>query len=194
MFIPKACETLYKMYMKNLLLAFAATISVTCMVAQNYTPVDNGSDIKFSIKNFGLTVNGRFKGLKGRITFNPANVAAASFSATVDATTVNTGNGTRDGHLKKEEYFNAGKYPVISLVSTGVTNATAGGSFNMEAKITIKGITKAVSFPFKATQKADGYLFEGAFKLNRRDFGVGGKSVVMSDNLTVSLSVFAKKN
>ena len=63
----------------------------------------------------------------------------------------------------------------------------------MVGNITIKGTTKEIQFPFKATPKDNGYLFEGSFKLNRRDFNVGGSSISMSDNLDVNLSVFAKK-
>jgi hypothetical protein len=41
--------------------------------------------------------------------------------------------------------------------------------------------------------KGDDYLFEGEFPLNRRDFNVGGGSITMSDNLTVTLKVLSKK-
>ena len=64
--------------MKRILLTVATTISVICMMAQNYTPIDNESAIKFSIKNFGLTVNGSFKGLKGKISYDPTNPAAGA--------------------------------------------------------------------------------------------------------------------
>jgi polyisoprenoid-binding protein YceI len=40
----------------------------------------------------------------------------------------------------------------------------------------------------------NGYLFSGAFTINRRDFGVGGNSMVLADNLQVSLDVIAKEN
>src|SRR5665647_1760107 len=175
--------------MKKLICSFAVTVFVSYLFAQNYTPADNGSYVKFSIKNFGLNVSGGFKGLKGKASFNPANLPASSINAAVDAATVNTGNGSRDSHLKKEEYFDVAKYPLISFVSTKITNSTKAGTLFIEGKITIKGVTKTISFPFTATPNSNGYLFEGEFKLNRRDFGVGGKSLVMSDNLTVSLSV-----
>jgi polyisoprenoid-binding protein YceI len=179
--------------MKKLILSFVVTIFVVHLFAQNYTPGDKGSGIKFSIKNFGFSVSGSFTGLKGKFSFNPANPAGSSIIASVDVATVNTDNDSRDSHLKKEEYFNAGKFPVISFVSTNITNSANGTSLTMEGKITIKGVTKAITFPFKATPRGDDYLFEGEFKLNRRDFGVGGNSLVLSDNLTVKLSVFAKK-
>lgn len=179
--------------MKKVLLVFIVIIFTGCLFAQSYSPVDDSSVAKFSIKNFGLSVSGSFTGLRGKIIFNPADLAASSISATVNASTINTGNELRDKHLKKEEYFDIGKYPLISFVSTRISNSTQAGVLFMEGKITIKDITKAISFPFTVTARPPGYLYQGTFKLNRRDFGVGGSSMVMSDNLIVSLSVFAKK-
>ena len=42
-------------------------------------------------------------------------------------------------------------------------------------------------------QKDGGYLFEGSFQLNRRDYKIGGSSMVLGDNVTLSLSVFAEQ-
>jgi polyisoprenoid-binding protein YceI len=58
--------------------------------------------------------------------------------------------------------------------------------------LTIKDVTQEVKFPFTVTPKDGGYLFEGEFKINRRDFGVGGRSFSMADELKVELSVFAR--
>ena len=161
--------------------------------AQNYVPVDAASSVKFNIKNFGLNVTGSFTGLHGKIVFDPANYKAASFMVTVDAATVNTGNGSRDGHLKKEEYFNVAGYPKLSFVSTKITSTGKTGAYNIEGALTIKGVSKLVVFPFTATAIANGYQFAGQFKINRRDFKVGGSSLVLSDNLTVLLNISANK-
>ncbi|MEO5890239.1 MAG: YceI family protein [Ferruginibacter sp.] len=179
--------------MKSLILSLTFTMLMSCLFAQTYTATDNGSDIKFSIKNFGLNVSGSFKQLKGKILFNPTDLSSSSINAIVDAVSVNTGNDSRDNHLKKEEYFDVKKYPVISFVSNKITKS-ANGSFLTEGTITIKGVAKTISFPFTATPKGEDYLFEGQVKLNRRDFGVGGSSLVLSDNLSVSLSILAKKS
>jgi polyisoprenoid-binding protein YceI len=84
-------------------------------------------------------------------------------------------------------------YKTIQFVSTKVALSSVPGRYYMYGNLTIKGVTKPVDFAFGATQKNDGYVFEGEIKINRRDFGVGGSSVTMSDKLTVTLSVFAKK-
>lgn len=178
------------MYKRIFFIAWVLT-TVFSTAAQGLKPSDDASAIKFSIKNLGITVNGSFKGLKGDITFDPSAAANALFNLTVDAATVNTDNSTRDKHLKKEDYFNVNKFPFITFLSTKISASGKDGTFIVNGKITIKGTTKNISFPFTAQAQQHGYLFKGTFKLNRRDFKVGGGSLVLSDNLEVSFSVYA---
>lgn len=180
--------------MKNFLTTFIFSSLTVLVFAQAYKPVDDGSKVKFVIKNFGINTGGTFNGLDGTINFDPANLAAASFDVSVAAKTVDTDVEARDNHLRKEEYFDVEKFPTLNFKSTKVTKTNSAEFLYMFGNITIKGVTKEIKFPFKATPKDDGFLFEGNFKLNRRDFGVGGNSLSLSDELTVSLSVFAKKS
>ncbi len=180
--------------MKKIIGGLVFFLFVSTVNAQNYLPVDESSTVKFTIKNFGLTVNGSFKGLKGKVVFNPADLSTALMSTSVEAATINTGNATRDAHLRKEEYFDVIKYPRISFISTKIVSSINEGMYLMEGNITIKDVTKKIAFPFKAILTAGGYLLEGTFKIDRRDFGVGGNSMVLSDKLTVTLAVVAKKN
>lgn len=169
-------------------------LSVSGIYAQQYTPSDDGSKVKFVIKNLGINTGGTFDGLKGTISFDAANPLTASFDVTVDASTVDTDIDSRDNHLRKQEYFDVEKYPVIRIQSSRITKTNSAQYLYFFGTITIKGVSKEIKFPFKATAKDDGFLFEGEFKINRRDFGVGGNSMVLSDDVSVSLSVFAKKS
>jgi polyisoprenoid-binding protein YceI len=180
--------------MKKILSLLAVSLFfATLLKAQStYTPVDEASKVHFVIKNFGIKTGGDFKGLKGNIKFYPANLPASVFDVTVDAATIDTDNESRDGHLRKAEYFDVDVFKTIQFKSTKVTLSSAVGRYFMFGNLTIKGVTKPVEFGFSATPKDGGYTFDGEFKINRRDFGVGGSSVSMSDNLTVYLSVFAK--
>ena len=178
---------------KHILLITTAIFLSYILVAQNFLPTDDGSEIKFTIKNLGLNVSGNFKGLKGNMVFDKANLSMSSFNVSVEVATINTGIEARNNHLKKEEYFDVAKYPEISFVSKKISNSTKEGELFLEGDITIKGVAKSISFPFTATAKGNDYLFEGEFMLNRRDFGVGGSSLIMADNLTVSLSVVGKE-
>ena len=98
----------------------------------------------------------------------------------------------RDNHLRKPEYFDVKKYPVIRIVSNRITNSTKAGTLFIMGRLTIKNVTREISFPFTAVSQQDGYLFTGEFKINRLDFGVGESSTV-ADNLTVLLRVFTRK-
>ncbi len=170
-----------------LLMAIAGNIA-----RAQYTPVDQGSSISFKIKNFGFNVSGSFSGLQGSIRFDPDNPSSGSFDVSIDANSINTGIDSRDGHLREESYFDVKKYPRIRFVSEKI-EASGKGSYTVSGKLTIKNHTKDISFPFTATAVENGLLFKGEFKINRKDFDVGGSSTI-SNGLDVMLSVLAKKS
>lgn len=179
--------------MKNLLLIIIAAFTFSGLKAQQIlTPTDEGSKVHFVIKNFGIKTGGDFSGLKGTIKFDKSTVTDWSFDVTVDASTIDTDNNTRDGHLKKSEYFDVKQYPQIRIVSTKIATTDKPGLYRFNGNLTIKGVTKPIDFLFKVNSSNGGYLFGGTFDMNRRDFGVGGDSVSMADSLRVTLSVFAK--
>ena len=176
-----------------LTVAFFSSLAVP-VFAQTFTPTDGNSKVKFVIRNFGISTGGTFEGLQGTINFDSNNPATASFEVSVDVSTVDTDIEPRDNHLRRAEYFDAKTHPKIIFKSTRITKTNKEGYLYMFGIITIKGVAKEVKFPFKATLKDGGLLFEGEFKLNRRDFGVGRRSLSLSDELNVELSIFAKKS
>lgn len=160
--------------------------------AQSYQPVDNGSTVKFTIDNLGFSVGGTFTGLTGTIVFNADNLAASSFAVSINSATVNTGNNTRDKHLRGEDYFNVTKYAAIKIISAKIAKSVTPGYFVFFGKLTIKDKTMDINFPFKVSSEQNGDRFVGEFKIKRRDFGVGGRSTV-SNEVTVKLNVLTKK-
>jgi polyisoprenoid-binding protein YceI len=146
------------------------------------------SAITFKIKNAGLNVDGSFTGLEADIKFNPLKPEETLIKASVNSKSVNTGNNMRDEHLRKPEYFDVDKFPKILLQSTKIEKTgpvTFKGTFNL----TMKGITKEVIIPFTFMKIPEKTELKGSFSINRRDFGIGGKSISMSDNVTIGLSV-----
>jgi polyisoprenoid-binding protein YceI len=158
-----------------------------------YDPVSEGTSLTFKVKNFGFNTDGFFSGIKGTIQFDPANAGTAIFDVTVDANSVNTDNESRDSHLREESYFDVKNHPVIHFISTKVVKSNKDGAYTITGNLTIKATTKSISFPFLASPSGDGYIFKGDFKINRRDFDVGGSSTI-ADNVQVSLIVTTKKN
>jgi polyisoprenoid-binding protein YceI len=178
--------------MRALLILVFFTAGLFIVRAQQYKPVDEKSDIKFTIKNFGINTAGSFSGLKGVINFNPADLTSSSFNVSVDVNTVNTGIEARDSHLKKDEYFDAAKYPAINFVSTNIEKEQNG--YMVTGKLTIRNITQVISFPFSVQNQDNGLLFSGKFTINRKEFGVGGSSAVLGNSVDLSLKVFSAKS
>ncbi len=175
--------------MKKILLISGMVLGSVAGIAQ-LKPIAKDSKVEFKIKNFGFTVDGHFEEIEGTIGFDPAKPEAASFNVNVKSESINTGNETRDGHLGRFEYFDTKNFPLISFVSEKVQKGRGDG-YSVTGKLTIKKHTKEISFPFTATAKGSGYLFTGSFKINRREFDIGGSSTV-ADNLEVNLSVAAE--
>lgn len=174
-------------------LFFICQLSTLHSIAQSYSPVDNGSSVKFEIGNLGFDVEGTFKGLNGKMLFNEKDLASSFFHVSVNAGTINTENSTRDKHLKGESYFYVSRYPFITIVSTKLAKSTTPGYYVFFGKVTIKDKTQDISFPFTVTSIGDAYRFKAEFKIKRRDFDVGGKNTI-SNELKVKLDVLTKKN
>ena len=155
-------------------------------------PVDASSKIAFSIKNFGVAVNGTFKGLQGEVRFDPANPEVALFDMSLEVKTIQTGIARRDRHLRSDDYFDVERYPTITVKSEKVTAGKEKGSYVLHGKLTMKEVTKEVEIPFTAKQVNGGYQFDGSFRLNRLEYKIGGNSISMGDQATVVLKVFTK--
>jgi polyisoprenoid-binding protein YceI len=186
----KALISNYRPLLLSLLLLCSTTLQ-----AQQYTATDDGATIKFTIVNhliFTSTVNGYFKGLKGNIRFDPHDLKSAMVDASVAVNTINTGIGKRDRDLLEEKYFNAAKYPVMRLLSTTLTATDKPNTYQLSGALSIKGVTKTISFPFTAVVTGNAIQLNGQFTINRKDFGVGPDNAI-DDKLTVELKVLAKK-
>jgi polyisoprenoid-binding protein YceI len=173
------------------------TLFLTALIitAQAFAQVKHAvikSAVTYEIKNMGINTSGKFKTLETNITFDPNNLAASNVEAAVNVNSIDSDNAMRDNHLKAEDYFNAEKYPKIIMKSTAFKKK-AGNNYTGIFNVTIKGKTKAVEVPFTYTESANVALFKGSFKVNRKDFGVGGNSMVLADDATVNLVVETSK-
>jgi polyisoprenoid-binding protein YceI len=176
-----------KIYPLLFLLFFA-----TCAFAQIKEQAITKSSIVFHIKNLGFTVDGTLAGLKGDVKFDPANLAASSIAATVNVNTIDTDNGTRNDHLKSDSYFDVAKYPNIIMKSVSFKHSN-GNNYTGIFSLTIKDKTKTVTVPFTYVESGNNAEFKGNFQIVRTDYGVGGKSMTMSDDAKIDISITAAK-
>ena len=174
------------------LIAICISLISSSVNAQQLTPVDERSTVKFIITNLGFDVTGTLNGLQGSIRFDEKNLSSSSVNVSVNAASVDTDNSTRDKHLRGDDYFAVKTYPQIRLTSVKIAKSVTPGYYVLFAKLTIKETTKEISFPFTAVPEAGAYRFKGEFSIKRRDFAVGGKNTISND-LKVKLDILTKK-
>jgi polyisoprenoid-binding protein YceI len=177
--------------MKRIYIAVILAFFITNSFAQLKTTITK-SAISFKIKNMGITCNGLFTGLQADVQFKPADLTGSSITASVESASVNTDNEMRDTHLKSADYFDVATYPTITLKSVSFKRKSGDnytGSFN----VTIKNKTKLIEVPFTYTESGSNIIFNGNFKINRKDFGLGGNSMVLADEATVTVNTEISK-
>jgi polyisoprenoid-binding protein YceI len=150
------------------------------------------TSITFEIKNVGITTGGSIGGLQTRVHFDPSNLNASTLEASVDVNTINSDNSSRDEHLRSEDFFDVAHFAKISLKSVSFKHKS-GDNYTGRFMLTMKGRSKQVDIPFAFLDKDNTLTFKGSFKLNRLDFGVGSKSMILSDEVTVNIDCQEKK-
>ncbi len=138
--------------------------------------------VKFTSKKF----DGTFKGLKSELLFDENNLAASKLIATIDANTINTGNGMRNGHAKKG--LDAKTFQTVKFESTSITKTASG--YEATGNLTIKDVTKQIKLPFIFTKTADGGAFAGTFSVKPADYNVtrSGTPEVLDFQLNVPVT------
>ena len=160
---------------------------VNCAMAQvKYTVTK--STVTFKIKNLGINTGGSFGGVQANIMFDPAKPETSSIEATADASTINTDNDMRDEHLKSDSYFDVAKYPKITMKSVSLKHKS-GNNYTGQFNLTIKNKTQLLEMPFTYIESGNTASFNGTLKLKRTAFGIGSSSMVMSDDVTVTIDV-----
>ena len=151
------------------------------------------SSAQFSVKHLMIsTVRGQFGGVRGNIVYDPKNPTAATVEATIDCSTVNTGEPKRDADLKTAEFFDVKKYPVMKFKSKRV-EVESGGKLKLTGDLTINATTREVILdldpPSEEIKDAQGRLkigVSGITKISRKDFGITYNPILETGGVTVS--------
>ncbi len=151
------------------------------------------SKISFQIKNLGINTSGIIGTMQANIQFDPAALNTSTIEATADVKSINTDNDTRDEHLRSDEFFDVARFPKITMKSVSFRHKS-GNNYVGQFNVTMKAKTKAFDVPFTYVENGNNGSFKGSFKLNRLDFGVGENSLVLSNDVTVTIEVDTAKS
>lgn len=195
-----------KMFTATLVSLFAATTmaATKAKIEPGTYAIDGAhSTVGFSIKHLVISeVEGRFDKFDGEITL-AEKITAATVTANIDTTSINTANAKRDEHLKSADFFDTAKFPTMTFKSKKVTGSV--DNMTIVGDLTLHGVTKEVTLKGKMTGTIKGMMgetraaFNATTTIKRSDFGLTwSKAVeagpVVGEEVKVTLKLEATKN
>lgn len=134
-----------------------------------------------------MSVNGKFGSINTHIFFDADSYAQASIEASIESKTIDTGIGSRDNHLRKEDYFDVNKFPLITIKSKKISKL-GENRFEGIFELTLKNISKEIKIPFSYAQESNGMRsLKGNFEINRLDYQVGKNSWIMGNKVNINV-------
>lgn len=180
------------------ILALAAPLAMAQTSTWKSDPVH--SEVDFSIRHMSVSnVHGRFGKVAATIVLNEADITKSTVTATIDVSTVDTGQPNRDADLKTDSFFDVAKFPAAAFTSTGVVKN--GSNLTVSGNFTLHGVTKPIvlevegpSGPFESPMDHKPHSgFSATTTISRTAFDIGTKyppAIVGDDvKLTIELEV-----
>ncbi len=160
------------------------------------------SEIGFIVKHMMFAkVRGSFGEWTGEFQFDELEPANNLATATIDVSTITTGNDQRDEHLRSADFFDVATYPELRFVSSAWEASEHG--YRVTGDLTIRDITRPVTLQVTHNGSATDpwgntrMSLSVVGQLNRKEFGLtwnqaleaGG--VLVGDEVKLELDVQA---
>jgi len=122
-------------------------------------------------------VRGEFQDFTVDFNLDTEQPEAATVEARIQAASIFTKDGQRDGHLKSADFLNAEAYPELVFKSTKVERTGSDGA-KLHGDLTIRDVTRPIVLDVtylgssKSPWGATSIGFEANTKINREDWGL----------------------
>jgi polyisoprenoid-binding protein YceI len=155
--------------------------------------VPEDSSVRFAVKA-SVKIEGNFTKWNANLTFTSPDVTTGVLAITIQADSVNTGSGMKDGKLKSKDFFNVEEDPTITYKSTKLTQ-TGHDTFEFEGDFTIRGVTKTEKLTLKVARDGSGTgTILGSMAFDRKEYGMnkGIPLVKIADRVEVTVDLKVK--
>ncbi|MVZ64337.1 YceI family protein [Sphingobacterium sp. DK4209] len=153
----------------------------------------------------GTKVTGKHTGTvaikSGTINVENGSVTGGNF--VLDMTTISSTDlegeykEKLDGHLKADDFFGVATHPEASFAITEVKPGTGAGDLSVSGNLTIKGVSKNITFDAKVVESTEtGVKATANFNIVRADWGVtyeGKSDDLISKEINFDVTLVAKK-
>ena len=175
------------------ILCLAASISLPSLgkaQAPVFVVTPEDSSIKFFVKA-SVAIGGTFDKWDATLTFTSPDVTTAVLDVKIQADSVNTGSGMKDGKLKGKDFFDVKQSPLITFLSKKVVQ-TGPDTFDVLGDFTIRGVTKPEKLTLALSGKGTGTgNIKGTLAFDRKDYGMnsGIPFIKVANRVEVSVNL-----
>ena len=194
--------TLWRNEMRKtaILTALVLVLGFGTVAAQGTYGIDTAhSSVGFKVRHLVSKVSGGFNDFDGTIVADFGNLDASSVEFTIQATSIDTKNEKRDGHLRSADFFDVEKFPEITFKSSKITKIDSD-SYAVVGSLTMHGVSKEITLTvdFLGEMTAMGGTragYELTTTLNRKDFEVSWNraldagGVLLGDEVEVNIAL-----
>ena len=182
-------------------------LAVLCLLAsvalpllgQDQVPVfgitTEESKITFHVKA-SVALDGTFEKWDATLKFASPDVTTGVLDIKIQADSVNTGSGMKDGKLKSKDFFNVKEDPFITFHSTKIEQ-TSPTAFSINGDFTIRGVTKpeTLTLTVSGERGSGSGEIKGTMAFDRKDYGMnkGIPFVTIADRVEVTVDLKAKR-
>ncbi len=176
------------------ILALCAFLPVVAAQAPVYevTPVE--SSIEFNVES-SVPIKGTFGKWDASLTFASSDVRSGVLDIKIQADSVDTGSGMKNGKLKSKDFFDVKESPTITFKSTKVVQ-TGPNTFDLEGDFTIRGVTKTEKLTVTDNGKGTSSgTIAGTMAFDRKDYGMnkGIPFIKIANRVEVSVNLKWKR-
>ncbi len=176
------------------------TASPASLITWKLDPAHSAAE--FKVKHMMISnVKGSLTGMSGVLKEDPTDPTRSTAEASIDISTLTTGDAQRDGHLKSADFFEVEKYPTMTFKSTSVKK-TGEVAYAVIGDLTMHGLTRPVTFavegpsaPGKDPWGNTRIGLSATTRINRKDFGLTWNSaletggVLVGEDVNITLDV-----
>ena len=192
MFVRRTLSSLRFAVLCFLAVAALPSLSQDAIPVFAVTPED--SKITFYVKA-SVDLEGTFDKWDATMTFTSPDVTTGVLDIKIQADSVNTGSGMKDGKLKSKDFFDVKQDPLITFHSDKVVQ-TGPNTLDIPGTFTIRGVSKPETLTFTITGKGTGSgEIKGTMAFDRKDYGMtkGIPFIKIADRVEVTVDLKGKR-
>jgi len=152
------------------------------------------SSIKFNVEA-SVAIEGTFDKWDATLTFTSPDLSTGVLEIKIQAASVDTGSGMKNGKLKGKDFFDVQRNPLITFRSTKIVQ-TGPDTFDVDGDFTIRGVSRPEKLTLTITGKGTGSdTIKGTMAFDRKDYGMnsGIPFIKIANRVEVTVDLGVKR-